>query len=213
MVFLGALTTCAWVPGVLAGRSKEAQSDSEALAAEEVHRASRAVADERLRIARELHDVVAHAVGIMVVQAAAAEQVMDGDPERAREALASVQETGRAAVVELSRMLYLLRDDDTDRLSPLPTLTGLDALSSTVRSAGLTVDLDLQGDLDDLPPAVGLSVYRVVQEGLTNAVKHAPGTHVCVRLERLPSAVRIEVSDTGPSCDSVDARSGGRDSD
>lgn len=79
------------------------------------------MADKRLRIARERHDVVAHAVGIMVVQAAAAEQVMEGDPERAREALASVQETGRAAVVELSRMLYLLRDDDTDVLAPLPT--------------------------------------------------------------------------------------------
>ena len=209
VVFLGALTTCAWVPGVLAARSKDAQADSAALAAEQVHRASRAVADERLRIARELHDVVAHAVGIMVVQAAAAEQVMEGDPDRAREALGAVQETGRAAVVELSRMLCLLREDDTDVLAPLPSLTGLDALSSTVRSAGLTVDLDVLGDLDDLPPAVGLSVYRVVQEGLTNAVKHAPGSHVCVRLERSPSAVQIEVSDTGPSSGSMDAPSGG----
>ncbi len=209
VVFLGALTTCAWVPGVLAARSKDAEADSAALAAEQVHRASRAVADERLRIARELHDVVAHAVGIMVVQAAAAEQVMQGDPDRAREALEAVQETGRAAVVELSRMLCLLRRDDTDAVAPLPSLTGLDALSSTVRSAGLKVDLDVLGNLDDLPPALDLSVYRVVQEGLTNAVKHAPGTHVRVRLERSPSTVQIEVSDTGPSSGPVDATSGG----
>ena len=157
----------------------------------------------------KLHDVVAHAVGIMVVQAAAAEQVMQDDPDRAREALEAVQETGRAAVVELSRMLCLLRSDDTDSVAPLPSLIGLDALSSTVRSAGLRVDLDVLGDLDDLPPALDLSVYRVVQEGLTNAVKHAPGTHVRVRLERSSSTVQIEVSDTGPSSGPVDATSGG----
>ncbi len=209
VVFLAALTACAWVPGVLAARSKDAQAESAAKAADEVERAARAVTDERLRIARELHDVVAHAVGIMVVQAAAAEQVMHRDPDRARVALDAVQETGRAAVVELSRMLYLLRDDDTDELAPLPSLTGLDVLSSSVRNAGLTVDVDLRGDLDSLPPGVGLSAYRVVQEGLTNAVKHAPGTHVCVRLERSPSAVEIEVSDTGPSGGSAARSSGG----
>lgn len=209
VVFLAALTACAWGPGVLAARAKDAQANSAARAAEEVERAAQAVTDERLRIARELHDVVAHAVGIMVVQAAAADQVMDRDPDRARVALGAVQESGRAAVVELSRMLYLLRDDDSGGLTPLPSLTALDLLSSTVREAGLTVDLNVRGDLDDLPSAVGLSAYRVVQEGLTNAVKHAPGTHVSVRLERSATAVEIEVSDTGPSNGSAQEPSAG----
>ena len=138
---------------------------------------------------------------MMVVQAAAAEQVMPGEPDRAREALEAVQETGRAAVVELSRVLFVLRQDDTDSVAL--------ALSSTVRSAGLRVDLDVLGDLDDLPPAFDLDVYRVVQEGLTNAVKHAPGTHVRVRPQRSSSTVQIEVGDTGPSSRPVDATSGG----
>ena len=198
VLFLGALTTSAWFPGVLAARSRDAQERSAALTKQRTEEAARAVTDERSRIARELHDVVVHAVGIMVVQAAAAERVLERDPDRARKALGAVQDTGRSAVTELTRMLGLLRADGSDQLAPRPSIAGLTELTETVTQAGVAVDLDLVGDLTALPPAVDLSVYRVVQEALTNAVKHAPGTHVQVSLQRSEQIVHIEVTDNGP---------------
>ena len=197
-VFLGTLTTSAWVPGVLAFRSREAQQASAALSQRSTEQGARAVVDERARIARELHDVVAHAVGIMVVQAGAAAQVMDRDPARAQQALAAVQETGHNAITELTRMLYLLRENEADDLAPLPSIARLPELFDTVTRAGVTVDVDFTGDLTALPPAVDLSAYRVVQEALTNAVKHAPGTRVHVSLRRSDQILDIEVIDNGP---------------
>jgi signal transduction histidine kinase len=198
VVFLGALTTSAWVPGVLAFRSRAARDASAALSELRTAQAARAVTDERARIARELHDVVAHAVGIMVVQAGAAERVMGSNPLQAQRALRAVQDTGRTAVAELTRLLGLLRAEDADQLAPLPSVAGLAELCDRVTQAGVSVTVDLVGDLTALPPVVDLNVYRVVQEALTNAVKHAPGTHVQVRVRRSGPLIDVEVTDDGP---------------
>jgi signal transduction histidine kinase len=149
---------------------------------------------ERARIARELHDVVAHAVSIMVVQAAAADEVLDRDPQRAHVALGAVQRSGRAAVVELGRMLDLLRSDD-EALAPLPTLEGLPALVADARRSGLDVALHDETP-GRYPAAIELCAYRVVQEGVTNALRHAPGSRVAVRLAQCGDALEVWVENS-----------------
>ena len=133
------------------------------------------MAEERARIAREMHDVVAHSLSVMVVQAEAAEAMLDVDPERARRPLSAVQDTGRSALTELRRMLGALRETEEGgpALAPQPGLAGLDALAEHVRDAGLPVDLRVEGEPRPLPAGVDLSAYRIVQEGLTNVLKHA----------------------------------------
>ena len=165
----------------------------------EAARAAQAVADERERIARELHDVVAHAVSIMVVQAAAAEELMERDPARARAALAAVQRTGRTAVGELARMLDLLRGGDADQgLVPVPTLDALADLAAEARLAGADVAVDA-GPLPPLDPGLQLCAYRVVQEALTNAAKHARQPRVRVRLSAEDGDLVVAVDDDGGS--------------
>src|SRR6478736_1587983 len=137
--------------------------------------ARRAVESERLRIARELHDVVAHSMSVIAVQSAVGHHVIDTNPEEARRALAAVETTSRAALVELRRMLGVLReDDDRDgaKLMPAPGLADLPRLVAGVREAGLAVDLDIQGAPADIPLGVDSSTYRLVQEALTNVLKH-----------------------------------------
>ena len=172
-------------------RAAELAADREALARE-------AVADERARIAREMHDAVAHTVSVMVLQAGAAEQTLTAAPERARESLATIQDAGRDAIVELRRMLGLLRDPAAEaELAPQPGLGRLDALLDQVRSAGLPVELIVEGELRQLPPGIDRSVYRIVQEGLTNALKYAGPAHATVRIRYRESAVELEVLDDG----------------
>ena len=143
---------------------------------EKEERARQAADEERARIARELHDVISHGVSVMVVQAAAAEQVLSSDPDAARTALLSVQQVGREARLELRRMLGLIRAGDAGGdLAPAPGLAQLPGLLEQFGQAGLDVDLRVSGDADDLPAGVGLTAYRVVQEALTNAVKHGTG--------------------------------------
>ena len=137
-----------------------------------------AVAEERSRIARELHDVVAHAVSVMVVQADGAGYALQSDPQMAQMALTTISDTGRQALGELRRLLGLMRNEsesETDRV-PQPDTSSLPQLADQVRTAGLPVSLTLRGDLNDLPAGVGLSVYRIVQEALTNSLKHAGGS-------------------------------------
>jgi signal transduction histidine kinase len=134
----------------------------------------------------------------MVVQAGAAERVMGSSPVQAQRALRAVQDTGRTAIAELTRLLGLLRAEDVDQLAPLPSLAGLAALCDRVTEAGVSVTVEMVGDLTALPPVVDLNVYRVVQEALTNAVKHAPGTHVQVRVRRSGALIDVEVTDDGP---------------
>jgi signal transduction histidine kinase len=159
-------------------------------------RIGRAAAAERARIARELHDVVTHNVSVMVVQAAAAGEIFATDPQRAREAIGAVEETGRRALNELRRLLGVVADDDAV-VGPQPSLDRLGELVERVRAAGLEVKLIEEGTPGDVPEGVGLSAYRIVQESLTNTLKHAFASHVTVRVRHSGDAVEVEVTDNG----------------
>ncbi len=158
-----------------------------------------AVAEERGRIARELHDVVAHAVSVMVVQADGASYAIQSNPELAHRALQTISETGRGALGELRRLLDVLRSDDADGEPrvPQPDAHALAELADRMRTAGVPVDLEL-GELGDLPAGVSLGVYRIVQESLTNTLKHAGrGATASVRVQRTGDLVEVLVSDDG----------------
>ena len=157
-----------------------------------------AAAEERARIARELHDVIAHSVAVMTVQAGAAETMLGSDPVRAVEPVRAVQETGRQALAEMKRLVGMLREgDDELGLAPRPGLAQIDALLAQVREAGLEVDLEVAGAARALAPGVELSAYRIVQEALTNALKHAGCEHVHVCIRYTDRDVQLEVADDG----------------
>ena len=168
---------------------------------EEAREAERlaAVAEERRRIARDLHDVIAHSVSVMVVQAGAAEDIFARDPEGVLEPIRAVQETGRAALVEMRRLLGLLREDGELGLAPQPRLADLDVLAEQIRLAGLPVELAVEGNPRPLPIGVDLSVYRIAQEALTNSLKHAGPARARLVLRYLEAAVELEVVDDGVS--------------
>ena len=157
-----------------------------------------AVAAERARIARELHDAIAHGVTVMVVQAEAAEEMLGGAPERARKPLRQVQRAGREALVELRRLLGIMREEDAAaERAPQPGLANLEALVETVREAGLPVDLRVEGRPATLPSGLELSAYRIVQEALTNSLKHSGAERVTVAVTYGDSVLDLEVSDDG----------------
>jgi signal transduction histidine kinase len=157
-----------------------------------------AVTLERTRIARELHDVIAHSVSLMGVQAAAAEQVLALDPERAREPLRAIQETARDAIDELRRLLGVLRESDENAaLVPQPGLGSLSALVEQMRGAGLPVELTVEGDPTRLSAGVELSAYRVIQEALTNTLKHAGPVQTSVTVRHRPDGLDLEIADGG----------------
>ena len=157
-----------------------------------------ATRQERARIASELHDIVTHNVSMMVIQAGAARKVLDNAPEAARDALLSVEEGGRAALGELRAVMGLLTvDDDDQALTPQPGLAQLPPLIDRVRDAGIDVTVTTSGDQHPLSPGVELTAYRVVQEALTNTVKHAAGARATVDVTYAPDELRITVTDTG----------------
>jgi signal transduction histidine kinase len=158
--------------------------------------AARAVAEEQARIGRELHDVIAHNLSVMVVQAAAADDVFDRRPERARKALRDIERTGRAALDELRQLLGSVHGEEAS-FAPQPGLALLDELAGTVRAAGLDVTVSRQGSPRPLPPAIDLSAYRVVQEALTNTLKHARASHAEVVLRYLDDELDLEIHDDG----------------
>jgi signal transduction histidine kinase len=165
--------------------------------------ARQAVTAERTRIARELHDVIAHSVSVMVVQAGAARRVLDKDPARASEAMSSIESTGRQSLNELRRLLGMLREadgGDTGRV-PQPSIEHLDALVAQTREAGLPVALEIEGEPRPLAPGVDLSAYRIVQEALTNTIKHAGPANAEVRLCYGADALELIVSDDGRGAD------------
>jgi signal transduction histidine kinase len=191
------------IGGVVAGSRR-----SRALAAEKslVEAQARvAVAEERARIARELHDVVTHHVNLVVLQAMAASGMLDRDPERVREPLQVIERSGREALTEMRRLLGVLREDDAERpLAPQPGVEDVDALVGSARDAGLAVGLVVSGTPRRLPAGLALTVYRVVQEALTNAARHAAGSRVGVSLRYEPDAVDVAVvDDGGEPCDDV----------
>jgi signal transduction histidine kinase len=179
---------------------------------ESVEAVRRAAEEERARIARELHDVVTHNVSVMVIQAGAARKVLTASPEQAREALLSVEASGRAAMTELRHVMGLLTmDGGSPDLAPQPGMAELESLVGRVRDAGLPVELMVTGrPITGLPDGVDLAGYRVVQEALTNAVKHAAGASAVVRVDFRADRLSIEVTDTGgrrpPSTDAGSGR-------
>ena len=201
-MFAGLILGCAFVPGVVARRLRvQAEAARVALvaAATEHTAAAEAVTAERARIARELHDVVAHAVSIMVVQAAAADEVLEKDPVRAHAALAAVQHAGRSAITEMARMLDLLRGTGTgDDLAPLPRLDVLVDLAAEARLAGAEVLLE-RCPVPALSPAIELCAVRVVQEALTNAAKHAHHPRIRVAVSSANDTLDVLVEDDGGS--------------
>jgi signal transduction histidine kinase len=157
-----------------------------------------AIATERARLARELHDIVAHGVSTIVVQAQAGAALLDSEPVRAHEALQTIEATGRQSLVELRRLLGLLRTvDDPAAVSPQPRLGELDALVDGFRRAGLPVDLSIEGRAFELPPGLDLAAYRVLQEALTNSLKHAGPARASVSVRYLHDTVELEVNDDG----------------
>ncbi len=167
-----------------------------ALEQERAATARAAIAEERARIARELHDVVSHHVSVMVIQASAARQVIDARPDLAGNALTAIESSGREAMAELRHLLGLVAPVD-DRLHPQPGIDDIDALVDAVRSAGQPVTL--HRDVPAVPPGIGLTIYRVAQEGLTNALRYAPGAPTTVTLRRGDADLLVEVTNDAPT--------------
>jgi signal transduction histidine kinase len=179
-------------------RERELEAHAAALEREREEKARIAAAEERARISRELHDVVAHSVSVMVVQVGAARGILDTEPDTARDSLLSAERTGRQALAEMRRMLGIVRQrSDGDGLAPQPGLAQVDGLLDRARDAGLEVELRTEGKPQPLPPGLDLAAYRIVQEGLTNAVKHAGPAHAHVLLRYAPDRLDIEVRDNG----------------
>jgi len=191
----GAVVVIGWGAGMLRAQYHRY---AEALAAQQEREADVLVANERLRIARELHDVVAHSMSVITVQADMGRLVFDRKPAAAAAALGVIETTGRDALAELRRMLGVLRDNDSrSALEPAPGLAGLDGLVARTAAAGVTVDVVVRGTPRPLPAGVDVSAYRIVQEALTNVVKHA-GTPTCrVTIVYGPDAVLLTVADDG----------------
>ena len=170
---------------------------AEALEREQEIRIREAAELERTQIARELHDVVAHKVSVMVVQAGAERSVLDPAATSTEETLRTIEATGREALVELRRLLGVLRSGEESSLAPQPTLADVDGLVAQVRDAGVDVELRIEGERRSLAPGVELSAFRIVQEALTNVLKHAGGAHALVALRFRPEEIEIEVRDEG----------------
>jgi signal transduction histidine kinase len=196
------LLAVGWFAGRTLGERGEQARDAEVRAARaerERETAARiGIAEERARIARELHDIVAHSVSVMVLQVGAVRHKLPASLAQETEALKDVEATGRTALAEMRRLLGAMREDrDAPEMAPQPGLGSLDALFAQVRRAGLPVELHVAGDPRPLPPAIDLSAYRIVQEGLTNALKHARAGRADVEVRYGAGEVRIEVRDDG----------------
>jgi signal transduction histidine kinase len=195
----------AWAVGDNIGTRRAYLAELEARAArlerEREERAAQATQEERARIARELHDVIAHNVSVMVIQASAGEELFDANPQRAREALSAVASTGRDALGELRRLLGVIRpgpdDKDPPAYGPQPGLAALPELLDQVRDTGLAVTLAIDGESPEVPEAAALCAYRLVQEALTNTIKHAGATRADVELRYGPAELVVSIRDDG----------------
>ena len=208
LVFVPVLFAIGWLAGyALRERAAQAeQAEERALEAERRRESAArlAVAEERARIARELHDVVAHAVSVMVLQVGAVRHNLPPELAADSDALKDVEQAGRSALTEMRRLLGAMHDGEDADLSPQPGLDSLDALVERVGRAGLPVRLQVEGDAVQLPRAVDLSAYRIVQEGLTNSLKHANATRADVTVRYAPDAVQLEIRDDGVGAGTTD---------
>jgi signal transduction histidine kinase len=203
LFFTPGLFAVGWLAG-FALRGRAAQADAAEQRATDAERgreenAHRAVLEERVRIARELHDVVAHHVSMMGVQAGAARVVIDSDRVKAKEALTAIEVSSRQAVGELHRLLGFLRQagDDDDVLAPRPGLSQLPRLAASMRESELAVAVSIEGEERLLPSMIGVSAYRIVQEALTNTLKHAAASRADVRVRYWPDELEVEIIDDG----------------
>jgi signal transduction histidine kinase len=208
-IFIPLLFAIGWLAGyALRERSVQAEAAEERAIHAERERESAAriaVAEERARIARELHDIVAHAVSVMVLQIGAVRHNLPDTLPDGKEALMGVEQAGRTALAEMRHLLGAMRHDGDDlELAPQPGLDNLGPLLDEVRKAGLAVELQVDGDPHPLPRALDLSAYRIVQEGLTNALKHARASHADVILRYRPDDLQIEVRDDGKGVEPSD---------
>jgi len=208
LVFVPVLFAIGWLAGyALRERAAQAEQAEERALEAELRRESAArlaVAEERARIARELHDVVAHAVSVMVLQVGAVRHNLPAELAADSDALKDVEQAGRSALTEMRRLLGAMHDGEDADLSPQPGLDSLDALVERVGRAGLPVRLQVEGDAVQLPRAVDLSAYRIVQEGLTNSLKHANATRADVTVRYAPDAVQLEIRDDGVGAGTTD---------
>ena len=195
LVVGAALFLVPWFAG-LALRSQRLLA--ERLQHEQGERARAAVAEERARIARELHDEVAHSVSVIAVQADAADRALDVDPRLARAPVEAIMQTARGALVEMRRLLGALRESDDDpALAPQPRLADVERLVEQTRAAGVQTEFRVEGDPHALPPGLDLSAYRIVQEALTNVLKHAHASHAVVVVRYGSGELELEVVDDG----------------
>jgi signal transduction histidine kinase len=204
-----------WLPvGVATQRRREREqallARTVVLEAERDELAETAVADERQRIARELHDVIAHSVSVMTVQAGAVRRLLTPEQERERAALQSVEATGRQTLTEMRRLVGLLREQGAmPDFAPQPSIRTLGVLLEAVRAAGLPVALAVEGEPRELPPGVDLSAYRVVEEALTNALKDAGPARAWVTVRWRTDQLELEIANDGHSCAGPNADSQG----
>ena len=193
-----------WLLGdVVRGRRIEAQRQAEArerALREREARLEAAAVEERRHVARELHDVVAHAVSVMVIQAGAARQVLRTSPDQAEQSMLAIESVGRDAMTELRRFLGALSDDDEAAgIAPQPGIQALPTLVDRVREAGLAASLETDGAPRPVPASLDMTVYRIVQEALTNALRYAREAATLVRLSWEPDQLRVEILDDGPA--------------
>jgi signal transduction histidine kinase len=203
----------AWLVGYSVGQRRAAEASrreqAEQLAREQLAEVRRASSEERMRIARELHDVVAHSLTLIAVQAGVANHVAARQPEQAAQALSSIEKLSRGALTEMRALLGVLRSDPGEpatqqhsaALQPAPGLADLERLAERTAVAGVRVNLDVQGLPPDLPVGLDLAVYRVIQEALTNVVKHAAASRCQVRLASEQGKLTVEVTDNGRGLD------------
>ncbi len=195
LVFIPVDFAVAW----LAGFALRARAERAEVAESRATQAEHAVFEERVRIARELHDVVAHHVSMMGVQAGAARVVIDRDRVKAKESLTAIEVSSRQAVGELHRLLGFLRQagDQDDLLAPRPGLSQLPRLAASMSESELAVAVSIEGDERSVPPMIGVSAYRIVQEALTNTLKHAAASRADVRVRYWPDELEVEIVDDG----------------
>jgi len=193
----------AWLAGWNLRRRRarwaELRARAERLEREREEEARRAMTEERLRIARELHDVIAHSMSVIAVQSAVGNHVIDAQPAEARQALAAIEATSRSALTEMRRLLGVLRQEGEPRgsLAPAPGLADLAALVGQVQDAGLRVWINVDGQRTPVPPGIDLSAYRIIQEALTNVIKHVAVSSANVTISYRPDSVAVKITDEG----------------
>jgi signal transduction histidine kinase len=195
VVFYALLFGAPWAAGWAVRRWRLSERRVE----QEKARTAAAIADERARIARELHDVVAHSISVMVLQARGGRRVLQSEPADARQAFAIIERTGHQALEEMRRLLGMLRRSDEElTLAPQPSLSELGTLVEQVRAAGLPVQVAIEGEAREVPPGIDVSAYRIIQEALTNALRHAGPARARVVLRYHPDDLELEIADDGP---------------